>query len=76
MLLFYIRNFSRYCRKKIKRDTKYVLRIILNLLLFLALYNQQGSKWKWQAIQLDGNIVSFNFCLNKKTTVKKYFVQL
>ena len=50
-----------------KRDTKYVLQVVVIFLpipFFWALFDQQGSRWTLQAIQLNGNIVSFIFCLN------------
>jgi len=48
---------------KMKRDTKYVLQIILLFLpipAFWALFDQQGSRWTLQAIQLDGRLGAIN----------------
>ncbi|XP_076814658.1 solute carrier family 15 member 1-like isoform X1 [Clavelina lepadiformis] len=43
--------------KRLKRDTKYVLRVLylfIPLPFFWALFDQQGSRWTLQALQLDG----------------------
>jgi len=50
--------------EKMKRDTKYVLQVVVIFLpipFFWALFDQQGSRWTLQAIQLNGNIGGVNF---------------
>lgn len=60
-MLLIVKNYL-LLKEKMKRDTKYVLQVVVIFLpipFFWALFDQQGSRWTLQAIQLDGNIVSF-----------------
>ena len=48
------------------RDTKYVIQILILFIpipAFWALFEQQGSRWVLQAIQLNRNVVSLIYDL-------------
>ena len=48
-----------------KRDTKYVLQILVLFIpipAFWALFDQQGSRWTLQAISMDGHLVGEVAC--------------